>query len=54
MKSKCHARLRLGGVDIHAGGEMIAGITEREALELKRSLHRLTPKIKNTIKRYKL
>ena len=51
---KCHAKLNVSGVDIYGGGEQLAGITEREAVELHRSLTRLLPKIKATIKRYKL
>lgn len=53
-RTKCHARLQHAGVNIYAGGQMMCGITEREAKELQRSLSRLLPKLKRTIKKYDL
>lgn len=50
----CHAKLRTTGVDIHAGGKMLAGITEREALELHASLSKIRSRIAWTIKRWDL
>ncbi len=51
---KCHARLLVSGVNIHVSGRFTLGITEREAVQLEQSLRKLLPKIKATIKRYKL
>ena len=39
-RTKTHVRLFCGGVDIVCDGEMIAGITEREAVKLYESLKR--------------
>jgi len=53
-RAKCHARLVVTGVDIYAGGEHVAGITEREAIQLMESLFKQAFKIRNNIKRYRL
>lgn len=52
-KYKCHAKISVLGVDIYAGREHMVGITEKEAIELHRSLTRLLPKIRAAIKRHK-
>jgi hypothetical protein len=53
-RSKCHARLKIGGVDIYAETHHLAGITERQAVELHSSLNKILRRIKWTIKRWDL
>jgi len=52
--AKTKVRLVAGGVDIMCDGEMIAGVTERDAVALYESLKRNMKKIKATIKKYDL
>lgn len=53
-RAKCHVRLSAAGVEIIAGGQWIAGITEREAKELMESLFRKAGRIQERIWKYQL